>query len=1021
MQVYPSHELTNPWHKLLNGNWKFHLSSGPAQRPVEFYRPGFDDSAWKAIPVPSSWQLHSTDIPIYTNIKYPFPMSPDRPPVVPKVDNPVGSYRTDFEVPADWKGRQIYITFDGVDSAFYLWVNGQKVGYSEDSRTPAEFNITKYVKPGSNLLAAEVYRWSDGSYFEDQDMWRMSGIFRNVHLWSTANQHIRDFEVHTELDAQYRDATFIVRTDVSNLAVAAARVFVTMELLDAAGRSIFAPQTRRAAPGSKSEASVEFSVPVSNPEKWTAETPYLYKLLLTLKNPAGKTLEVIPSHVGFRKVEIRDGRFLVNGKAILVKGVNRHEHSPDTAKYVPLDLMVKDIELMKRFNVNAVRTSHYPNAPEWYDLCDHYGLYVVDEGNIESHGYGNTPKNLLNHLPEWKDAQLDRVRRMIERDKNHPSIVIWSPGNESGDGPNTEAVHQWMKKRDPSRPYHNEGSTGLGGTNADINSFMYPPPKEVVRRAAERPSMPVILCEYSHAMGNSSGGLKEYWDIFYSGTNAQGAFVWDWVDQGIRQPVPKEFRATSGKDTFLAYGGWWEDPRGIFNDNNFCQNGLVDADRNPHPGLWAIKYVYRNIHVKPVDLSAGKIRIRNWFDFVNTKDVAEGRWEIRGGGKTLASGVLPELDIAPGAEKDFALPLPEIRPEPGVEYWLNVHFLTKNDAKWAQKGHEIAWDQLKIPVSAPATPVHVTTLPPLEMTTSGNEIRFQGRDFTMAFDKASGSISSMTYRGTKVIERGPVPDFWRARTDNDRGGMKNLKARGLDSDPAHNFMVWKNAGSSWKIKDLQLRRLGAHAAQVTVDADLPDVKGHYTVSYTIYSSGDVIVEGSYRPGGQAIAMMPRFGMQLVLPQGFENLKWYGRGPAPTYVDRKFERMDIYTSTVDREWVEYSRPQENGNKVDIGWVALTNDQGAGLLVTGMPALSVGAKHYPTNEIDGADYSFKLKRHPEVFLNIDHQQMGVGGIDSWSENAFPMEPYRLPGDRAYSYKYRLSPIEGDYSGKLKELWK
>lgn len=1019
MKVYTSADLRFAWHTLLNGNWKFHLSPTPAGRPPDFYRPDFDDSGWKTIPVPSSWQMHTDDIPIYTNIIYPFPMSPEEPPLVPKENNPVGLYRTSFEVPAEWKGRQLFITFDGVDSAFYLWVNGQKVGYSEDSRTPAEFNITRYAKPGRNLLAVEVYRWSDGSYLEDQDMWRMSGIFRNVHLWSTGEQHIRDFEIRTDLDASYRDAVLRVRTDVYNFTLSQSDVSVTLEMLDDDNTPVFPPQTRRVTPNMRGETSAEFSVPVKNPRKWTAETPNLYRVLLTLKNAAGDTLEVVPSHTGFRKVEIRNGRLLVNGQAILLKGVNRHEHSPDTAKYVPRELMEKDVVLMKQFNVNAVRTSHYPNDPEWYDLCDRYGLYVIDEGNIETHGYGMSKSNYLSNSPDWRGAYLDRVQRMIERDKNHPSVIIWSLGNESGDGPNVEIVYKWVKRRDPSRPFHYEGSTGLGGSNADINSFMYPPPDVMVQHAKEKPHMPLILCEYTHAMGNSNGGLKEYWDIFYSGTNAQGAFVWDWVDQGIRQPVPEEFRATSGKETFLAYGGWWENRAGVRNDDNFCQNGLVGADRNPHPGLWALKYVHRFVHATASDLAAGKVRVKSWFDFVNAKDVAEGQWEVQADGETVASGPMPELDLLPRAEKDYTLPLPRIRPEPGVEYWLNLTFVTKNDTAWAKKGHEVSWEQFRLPASALAKAVDPARLPPLGMSEVGSEVWFQGPNFGLVFDKKTGVISSMTYKGTPLIERGPVPDFWRVPTDNDRGAWNSLSPQ-QQGDPANNLAVWRNAGAAWWVQDVQVQRLDDRSARIRVQADLPEVQARYTAVYTVHGSGDVIVEGSYQPGGHTIAMMPRFGMELVASPGLEQVTWYGRGPSPTYRDRAFERVDVYTSTVDKEWTEFSRPQENGNKADVRWIALTNSNGIGLLATGMPLLSTGVVHYTKKEIEDADYSFKLKRHPEVYLNLDHQQMGVGGIDSWSLNAYPLTPYRLPGDRPHSYKYRLCPVEGNPVAKARELW-
>ena len=554
MMIYPSAALAregnrarSPWFQSLNGSWKFHCSDRPADRPVNFYRAAFDDTKWRTIPVPSNYQLHGCDIPIYTNIVYPFPVDTDGPPVVPKDRNSVGSYRTVFTLPETWAGRRTFLHFDGVDSAFYLWVNGEKVGYNEDSRTDAEFDITKYAKPGRNLVAVEVYRFSDGAYLEDQDMFRLSGIYRDVYLWSAASQHIRDFEVMTDLDAAYRDATLRVKTSLINYGGKLAPGSVTMELADAAGKPVFPPQTQKIQPAG-AEGEVSFSVNVSNPRKWSAETPYLYRMLLTLNDAAGAPVEVIPAAVGFREVEIRNSRLWVNGQVILLKGVNRHEHSPDTGHYVSRDLMIKDIEIMKQFNVNAVRTSHYPNDPLWYELCDRYGLYLIDEGNIECHGYGNDAKNRLSNDPEWGPLYLDRMERVVERDKNHPSVIIWSLGNESGDGPNVAAVFKWIRQRDPSRPFHYEGSSRSEGPNSEFYSWMYPTPERSLQLAKKRPDQPLLLVEYTHAMGNSNGALKEYWDILYSGINAVGAFVWDWVDQGIRQPVPAEYRSRRQED-----------------------------------------------------------------------------------------------------------------------------------------------------------------------------------------------------------------------------------------------------------------------------------------------------------------------------------------------------------------------------------------------------------------------------------------------------------------------------------------
>jgi beta-galactosidase len=1023
MMVYPTAELANtgdaaksPWYQSLNGTWRFHGSMRPAERPVDFYRTDYNDSAWHTIPVPSSWQMHGFDIPIYSNVIYPWPQDPKQPPHPPHDLNPVGSYRLAFTVPPTWKGREIYLHFDGVDSAFYAWVNGVKLGYHEDSRTPAEFNLTPHLKPGRNLLAVEVYRYGDGAFLEDQDMWRMSGIYRDVYLWATPQQHVRDFEVQPGLDSEYRDATLQVRSELTNSGTKPEKVTLTAALFDANGAPVGKPATTAVELDAKGNHPAELSIPVAAPRKWTAEDPYLYKLLLTLKNASGAILEVVPWNVGFRKVEIRGGRFLVNGQPVLIKGVNRHEHSEITAKYVSVEEMIRDIKLMKQFNVNAVRTSHYPNSPAWYDLCDRYGLYVLDEANIECHHYGNDIHNRLTNDPEWKDAYLDRVQSMVERDKNHASIVIWSMGNESGDGPNAAAAYQWTKLRDPSRPFHNEGSTSHGGSNADINSFMYPSPERVKQLAAQRPNMPLILCEYAHSMGNSAGGLKEYWDIFYSGTNAQGAFVWDWVDQGIRVPVPGEYKQNWSKPYFYAYGGWWEDKTGVRNDNDFNNNGLVAADRTPHPSLWAIKYVYRYLHVQPVDLAAGAVRVKNWWFFTNAKDMAEGTWEVKNGSRTVASGRLPMLDIPPGEEREYKVDLPKITPEPGAEYFLNFSFTLNHATSWAPKGHEIAWDQFALPVSAEGPKFAPSKQEQLTTKKIDTGYEFSGKTFSLRVDTKRGSIEGYKYNGVDILERGPAPDFWRAPINNDRGAWKVFKSMAA-TNKQYDITLWKEAGPQWDVKDVEVKQIDDSTAKVVVTADLPVVGASYSMTYTIYGTGDIIVDATYTPGTEKLAMMPRFGTELIASPGLENIAWYGRGPVETYIDREFERVGVYRSTVDKQWVEYMRPQENGNKVDVRWVSLTNAQGIGLMAVGDPAVSVAARHYSKDEMENAGYTFQMERQPQTFLNIDGRQMGVGGIDSWSPNAYPMAPYRIAPDRSHSVRYRLTPVDPTASAEVK----
>jgi beta-galactosidase len=1001
----------SPWFKSLNGVWKFQYSVSPAARPAGFERTSFDDTSWPEIRVPGNWELQGFGTPIYSNSRYPFAYDAKNPRAA-RNDNPVGSYRTVFTVPPEWKSRRVVLHFGGVDSAFYVWVNGRRVGYNEDSRTPAEFDITPHLQPGPNILAVEVYRWSDGSYLEDQDMFRLSGIFRDVFLWSPEARHVRDFEIRTAFEQAGRNATMTAAVSVQNAGAAADAAAVSVRLLDADGKDVGRPATQalRLAPGTEAQATL--SVPVVTPKRWSAETPYLYTALLTLTDAAGKVIEVIPSRVGFRTVEIRGARLLVNGQAILVKGVNRHEHSPDFGHYVERSWMVRDIELMKQHNINFVRTSHYPNDPEWYALCDEYGLYVMDEANVETHAYGLGPENRLANDLAWQPSHVDRVVRMVERDKNHPSVIVWSLGNEAGDGPNLAASYQWTKKRDLTRPVHYQGSSRTGGSNSDINAFFYITPADVIARAKARPTMPLILAEYSHAMGNSSGWLKEYWDVFYSGTNAQGAFVWDWVDQGIRQPIPANLRASDeSRSTFFAYGGYWEDRAGIHNDANFCQNGLVGADRRPHPGLRAIKYVYRYLHASPVDLPAGKISVKSWFDEINPKDLVEGRWDVVANGRVIASGPTPEIDIAPREQKTLQLALPALRAEPGVEYFLNVSFTLKRETRWAKRGHEIAWEQW--PLTLPAAPVVTSTsdVPapstPLWIAESAPYVRVTGRDFALVFDRLNGVMTSYAYRGVRLLERGPLPDFWRAPTDNDNGAWKSL-GNAARTDPTLDILAWRTASPGWKVNDVQVNRVDETAATITVSASLPRVGASCTMTYEIDGAGTVVVGMEYRPGSAPAAMMPRFGMELVASPGLEHLSWYGRGPAETYSDRAFERVGVYDSTVGGEWVEYARPQENGNKVDVRWVELTNAQGFGLRAEGMPLLSVGARHVSSGDLEQARYSIELPKRAETYLNLDLAQMGIGGVDSWTRLAYPADAYRIDGSQPHAYRVRLVPV-------------
>lgn len=1004
----------SPYYHSLNGYWKFNWAKCPAERPVDFYREKVDVSGWDSIHVPSNWEIEGYGIPIYTNREYPF--DPENLEA-PRDWNPVGSYRREFTVPAGWEDREVYLTFAGVQSAFYVWINGKQVGYSQGSRTPAEFDIGKHLKSGTNQLAVEVYRWSDGSYLEDQDFWRLSGIFRDVYLWAVPAVHIRDFVVHSTLTDTYNKGLFglegeLVRKD---------RQKVTVEY------TLQAPDGREVLQGSaRLTGDDKFIVDAEvfeDVQPWSAETPALYLLLLKLTDAQGNILEVIPWKTGFRKTEISGGRLLVNGKAILLKGVNRHEHDPETGHYVTRADMIRDIVMMKRYNINAVRTSHYPNDPEWYALCDAYGIYLIDEGNIETHGFENDLNNRLSNHPDWEEAYLERVQRMVYRDRNHPSVIIWSMGNESGDGPNVKACYDWVKKTDPSRPFLYEGTTRQGCNEyADVYSRMYATPEQCEKITREKAEIPFLLCEYAHAMGNSSGNLAEYWDLIYADNNFQGAFVWDWMDQGITQPVPAAYRKTSGMETFYAYGGWWEEPAGLHHAGNFCMNGLMASDMTPHPGAEAVKYNYRYLHTAPVSTAgpgAMVFRIENRFDFINAGDIASGHWMLLEDGAMIASGSIDEMDLAVGEHREIMItprygaedgstrgaptrisPVQDaFRPKPGKEYLMTFSFRLKEPTFYADAGYEIAWDQFPVFGSEPGLPNSVNSRQLPEWRENGRKIYVDGTTFQAVFDKVTGQMDKYYHLNELVLSNGPAADFWRVPTDNDRGAVKSGRKDLPD------LRIWENAGLM-EVESFNITEEG-NILKLKAAGSFPVIGASFAISYLVYGDGTIDVDYSYEAGIQELPMMPRFGTRMHLAPGYEQIEWYGRGPSTTYSDRKSEPVGIFRSTVSEEWVTYSRPQDNGNRTDTRWVTFTNGKGIGMKFSGAPLLSFSASNYSRGDISNSDYDFQMVKHPWIYLNIDLAQMGVGGTTSWLMNAFPREEYRLL-DKHYHFKYRIEPV-------------
>jgi beta-galactosidase len=980
----------SPFVKSLNGMWKFNWVRKPADRPLEFYKDDYDVSRWADIKVPGNWEFEGYGIPIYTDVSYPFPANP---PFIPNDYNPVGSYRRTFTIPENWDGRQIFIQFGGVKSAFYLWINGNKVGYSQGSKTPAEFNITKFIRGGENTVSLEVYRWSDGAYLEDQDYWKVSGIERDVILFSTPQVMIRDFFARSGLDDNYKNGEFELTISINNyLSSDLSNYIVRADILDDNHESVFGEAlTQSVAVSSQDETVINFNSAVNTPRQWTAETPNLYTLLITLRDDQNKLIETVSCKLGFKRVEIRDGQLLVNGVAITIKGVNRHEHEPKTCRVVTEEYMIRDIELMKQFNINSVRTSHYPNVPRWYELCDEYGLYVIDEANIESHGMGYDPDETLGNNPDWQEAHLDRARRMVERDKNFASIIIWSMGNEAGDGCNFETIYKWIKIRDKSRPVQYERARLYPHT--DIYCPMYARIWRLKDYAAVTQTRPLIMCEYAHAMGNSVGNLQDYWDVIYANRQLQGGFIWDWVDQGM-------LAVTDDGEEYFAYGGDFGPPE-IHTDTNFCINGLIAPDRTIHPHIWEVKKVYQFIKVRPVDLNLGKISIENRYDFIDLSNI-EMHWSIDGNNRSIVSGSLDNLNIAPHEIREITLPLGEIDPEKGVEYYLNVSFLTKKDQPLVKKGYEVAWDQLELPVYKEIASINSDEFSPLRIDQSDNSIRVEGDRFKFEFDKKSGKLTSLYFEGHELVKLGLEPNFWRAPNDNDFGNYMPKRCA-----------VWLEASKNRQAADVSLDQINDGEIKITVKSRFPATGSELTTTYSILGSGDIIVENNFNPGPDMdnLPEIPRFGMTMQLPGDFDNMSWYGRGPQESYWDRKTgARIGIYEGKVEDQYHPYLRPQENGTKTDVRWVSLTNDGGIGLLAVGMPLLSVSASHFTIDDYANGPskeqrHTYHMKKRNLVTLNLDYKQMGVGGDTSWG--ARPHDKYTLY-PKEYSYRFRLKPF-------------
>ncbi|MEN6357785.1 MAG: glycoside hydrolase family 2 TIM barrel-domain containing protein [Armatimonadota bacterium] len=974
----------SPWFVLLNGSWKFNYSQNPQSAPKDFFAEGFDASSWDAINVPGNWQMQGYGHPHYTNVMYPFPVDPPHVPT----DNPTGSYLRNFEITEQWSDKQIFLRFEGVDSAFYVWVNGVEVGFSKGSRIPTEFDITEYVRTGKNTIAVRVLQWSDGSYCEDQDMWWLSGIFRDVYLIAAPKTHIRDISVRTTFDKNYRDAILSFSCNVQNYSNQAADdLTLGAVLLDDANKEV-AAWTNSFNVAASADTRIGAEVNVAEPKKWSAETPYLYTLLVTLKDGSGNVVEVIPVKVGFRQVEIKGDVFCVNGVPIKIKGVNRHEFHTDLGRAVPLQAMVDDILLMKRHNINAVRTSHYPDDPRWYDLCDYYGIYLIDECDLETHGFGLQPdwRGNPTNDPIWESACVDRMVRMIERDKNHPSIIMWSLGNEAGLGCNHKAMAAKTRELDPTRPIHYEGDYKL--EVADVYSRMYLHLNDVIKlgkgeykiKGAHRncKTMPFIQCEYAHAMGNGPGGLKEYWEAYYAYPRLMGGFIWEWCDHGIRQ------RTDDGHDYF-AYGGDFGDQP---NDGNFVCDGLVFPNRKPSPGLIEYKKVIEPVKVESIDLASGRFGITNLYDF-RSLDHLELTWSIEADGEHVQSGKadIPHVE----AHKSVDITLPYNMPE-AAECYLTLSFTLACDETWVDRGHEVAWTQFRLPVSAKADGRTISE--PLIMREDDTVIKIVGSDFDITFDRVHAIICDWRHEGKKLLNSGPRLNFRRALIDNDKIWADSWRNAGLHRLQHRTDSVEVSRPKSDTVK--------IHAI-VRIAPPIYDRAFECEYIYTIYGDGEIVIDVHGIPTGDWPETLPRIGLQMTVPNDMDQVSWFGRGPGECYVDTKQAgRIGLHSMNVDDLYTPYIFPQENGNRTDVKWVTLKNSLGASLTAIGTPALDFSAHRFTTEDLDNARHTFDLAPRNEITLNLDYRHNGIG---SASCGPGPWE------------KYLLKPEEFEFSIKLK----
>ncbi len=985
----------SPFYTSLNGKWNFNIVSKPSERPYYFFKTDYDDSDWDRITVPSNWELEGFDIPIYTNVKYPHDKTP---PNIQNDYNPVGSYRRHFDIASLNDQEEVYLHFGAVSSAMHVWVNGQRVGYSEDSKTPAEFNITKYLKKGKNLLAVEIYRWSDASYIEDQDFWRLSGITRDVFLLKRNKVHIKDFAVQASLINDYTNGAFKVSVDLNGKDLKSYQVEVS--LLDAENNPVYSATQQGA-------TEVNFKTVISKPLHWTSETPHLYQLIVRLKDKNDDVIEVIGNEVGFRTIEIIGGQLTVNGKPIYVKGVNLHEHHDVTGHYVDEETMENDIKTMKRFNINAVRTSHYPQPEKFYKICNTLGMYVVDEANIEAHAMGASHQGSFDTIShpayrkEWESAHMARIKNMYERDKNQPAIIAWSLGNECGNGPVFFKGYDWLKMQDESRPVQFE-QAGLE-SNTDIVAPMYASIDDLKDYALNHKDRPYILCEYAHAMGNSVGNLKEYWDMMKTYPVLQGGFIWDWVDQGL-------LTENESGESYWAYGGDFG-PKDVPSDGNFCLNGLVDPDRTPKPALYEVKKVYQFINFEAVDLASGTFKISNEYHFTSL-DNFDLKWELLANGDLVANGIIDDVNIAPDSSGIVHIPLENTIND--KEYVLTISAFSKEEENGIPSQHEVAWEQFVF--GNPKFKAPEAAVLGINLNTNDKTIAVKSEKCAITFNKSSGIMTSLSYdNGPNIIHdsKGFTPNFWRAPIDNDFGN--DFHKRCAD---------WRYASKNRTVQDIEAKINGDYAeVQVTYNLNAVSGKaiGTFTSTYSISGAGEITVDNTLTTTKNNTSEIPRIGLTIQLDDAYDQVSWYGRGPYESYWDRKSgAKIGTYNGTVSEQYWPYIRPQENGNKSDVRWLSLYNKDGQGIHIQGVPNIDFSVHHNIMEDFESLErsdgrhrdgdivknrHTVDVKRRDLVTLNVDYKQMGVGGDTSWG--AHTHDEYKLL-ESYYTYSFIITPI-------------